>query len=102
MQLHLQMTMPHMLACYIINNDGTDGCCVHFVAREVSAVGNAMRLDGVIVSICVVFTSDQDNLSIRCLFHHNRGYVCARIVELSTTDASLHKLDVSLVYHFKI
>ena len=49
MQMHLRMTSPHKVACYTINEDGTDGCRVCFVAREVSAAGNATRLDGAIV-----------------------------------------------------
>jgi hypothetical protein len=87
MQMHLQMTAPHELACYTMNKDGTDGCHVCFVAREVSAGGNAIQLDGAIISICAVFTSDHYNRSMRHLFHHNRGYAHAKIVKLSTTDA---------------
>ena len=81
MQLHLQMMAPHELVCYTINEDGTDGSHVCFVAREVSAVGNATRLDGVIVCIVTVFMSD-NKCSMRRLFHHNPGYAYARIVEL--------------------
>ena len=43
MPLHLRMTALHKLACYNINEDGTDGCHVCFVAREVSAAGNAAQ-----------------------------------------------------------
>ena len=32
MQLHLRMTVPHELACYTMNKDGTDGCHVCVVA----------------------------------------------------------------------
>ena len=40
-QLHLRMMAQHKLARYNINEDGTDGCPVCFVAREVLTVGNA-------------------------------------------------------------
>ena len=80
MRLRLRMTTLHKLACYTINGDGTDGCRVCFVAREVSAAGNAAWLDGAIVCVVDVFTSDHENRAIRHLFHHNRGYAYARIV----------------------
>jgi hypothetical protein len=86
MQLRLRMTAPHELACYTINEDGTDIFHVCFVAREVSAAGNATRLDGAIVCIGTVFTSDHENRSVSCLFHHNCGYAYARIVELQKTN----------------
>ena len=86
MQLCLQMTVPYKLACYTINEDGTDGCHVCFVAPEVSAAGNATRLDGTIVCIVTVFTSDHKNRSMRRLVHHNSGYAYARIVELQKTN----------------
>ena len=52
------MTSLHEVACYTINEDETDGCHVCFVAREVLAAGNATWLDGGIVCIVSVFTSD--------------------------------------------
>ena len=86
MQLHLQMKAPHELGCYAINEDGTDGCRMCFVAREVSTVGNATRLDGVIVCIGTSFTSDHEHRSMRHHFHHNCGYAYTRIVELQKTN----------------
>ena len=80
MCLRLRMTAPHKLACYTINGDGTDGCHVCFVAREVLAGGNAARLNGAVVCVVDVFTSDHENSAIRRLFHHNHGYAYARIV----------------------
>ena len=68
MQLHLRITALHQIACYSINEDGTDGCRVCFDEREVSVVGTAARLDGVIVCIGTVFTSDHKNCSMRRLF----------------------------------
>ena len=86
MQLHLRMMVLHELTSYTINEDGTDGCRVCFVAWEVSAAGNATRLDGMIVCIVTVFMSDHKNRSMRHLFHHNHGYAYARIVKLQKTN----------------
>ena len=74
------MTAPHELACYTINGDGTDGCRDCFVAREVAAGGTAARLNGSVVCVVDMFTSDHENRAIRRLFHHNRGYAYGRIV----------------------
>ena len=56
MRLRMWMTAPHELVCYTINGDGTDGCRVYFVAREVPAGGNAARLNGTVVCVMDVFT----------------------------------------------
>ena len=80
MHLRLRMTAPHELACYTITGDGMDGCRVCFVAREVLASRNAARLNGVVVCVVDVFTSDHENRAIQRLFHHNRGYAYARIL----------------------
>ncbi len=80
MRLRLRMTAPHELACHTINGDGTDGCHVCFVAREVAADGNAARLNGAVVCVMDVFTSDYENRAIWRLFHHNRRYAYGRIV----------------------
>ena len=82
MQLCLRMTSPHKVACDTKSADETDGCYVCFVAREVSTAGNATQLDGTIVCIVSVFTSDHKNCSIRCLIHKNCKYAYTRIVEL--------------------
>ena len=86
MQLRLRIMAPHELACYTINEDGINGCRVCFVAWEVSAVGDANRLDGAIVCIGTVFKSDHENRSMRHLFHQKRGYAYARIVEFQKTN----------------
>ena len=82
MQLRLRMTSQHEVACYTISADRTDGCHVCVVAWEVLAAGKPAQLDGPVVSIVSVFTSDHKNHSSRHLFHHNRRYDYARIVEL--------------------
>ena len=80
LRLYLRMTAPHKLECYTINGDGTDGCHVCFVAREVSAGGNAARLNGTDVCVVDVFTPDHENRSVRQLFHHNHRYTYGQIV----------------------
>ena len=80
MRLRLRMTAPHELACYTINGDGTDGCRVCFVATEVAAGENAARLNGAVVCVVNVFTSDHENRAIWRLFHHNCRYAYGRIV----------------------
>ena len=80
MVLHLRMMVPHEVSCYTINDDGSDGCRVCFVAREYAAGENGCRLDGRMVCISEVFHCDDANRSMRRLFHHNRGYAYARFV----------------------
>jgi hypothetical protein len=36
-------------------------------------------LNGTVVRVVNVFTSDHENRAIRRLFHHNRGYAYGRI-----------------------
>ena len=59
--MHLQVTAPHELACYTMNDDGADDCDVCFVAWEVATGDNACRLDGATVSISAVFTPYDKN-----------------------------------------
>ena len=56
--LRLSMMVQLKLACYTINKDGTDHCCVGFVAREYVAGENVCWLDGAIVQITEVITLD--------------------------------------------
>jgi hypothetical protein len=80
MRLRLRMTAPHKLACCTMNGDGTDGYRVCFVAKEVSAGGNAARLNGAVVCVVDVFTSNHEDRTVRCRFHHNCGYMHGQIV----------------------
>ena len=80
MVLRLRMMVPHEVSCYTINNDGSDGCRVCFVAREYAARENGHCLDGCTVCILEVFKCDDANCSMRRLFRHNRGYANARVV----------------------
>ena len=51
MQLWLRIMAPGKLACYYIDSDGSDGCCVAFAAklrggREMLAIERGSCLDG--------------------------------------------------------
>ena len=82
MGLHLRLRsfVHHELACYTTNDDGSDGCCVCFTAREYAAGDNDLRLDGSIVKLTDVFTAEHENRSMRYLFHRNCGYAYAVVV----------------------
>jgi hypothetical protein len=80
--LRLRLVVRDQLACYTIRNDGTDGCRVCFAAREYAAGENGQRLDGAIVRITDVFTPESENSSVRRLYHHNRGYAYAVVLNL--------------------
>ena len=82
MVLHLRMMVPHEVSCYTINDDGSDGCRVCFVAREYAARENGQRLDGRTVCISEVIQCDDANRSMRRLFHHNLGYPYVQVVLL--------------------
>ena len=81
LRLHLHSFVRNNLVCYTINDDGSDGCHVCFTAREYAAGDNDCRLDGVIVKIMDVSSTDHENRSMCHLFHCNRGY--ASMVVLS-------------------
>ena len=79
--LRLRMTAPHELAGYTINTDGADGCHVCFTAREYAAGENCQRLDGALVQLTDVFHPEVANRSMRRLYHHNRGYAYAVVLQ---------------------
>ena len=68
------------LVGYIINDDGSEGYCICFAAREYAAGENDHRFNGAIVKIVEVFTADHSNSTMRHLFHHNRGYAYATVL----------------------
>jgi hypothetical protein len=52
LRIRLRTTkMANKLACYIIGSDGSDGCCVGFMAREYAVRDNGPQLDGAIIEI---------------------------------------------------
>ena len=84
MVLRLRMMVRDELARYTIQDNGADGCRVCFTSREFAAGENGRQLDGAIVRITHVFTPESINRSMRCLYHHNRGYAYANILSLSS------------------
>ena len=69
--LRQRMMVQNELACYSINIDSLDGCRICFTAREYAAGENGHLLDGAVVTITKVFTSDHENHTMQCLYHHN-------------------------------
>ena len=74
------------LACYTINSDGWDGCLVCFTTRECVTRDNHRLLDGAVVKITAVFTSDHENWSMQRLYHYNRGYAYAVVESVKTNN----------------
>ena len=82
--LRLRSFVRNELAGYTIHDDGSEGCHVCFAAREYAAGDNDRRLDGAIVQIVEVFTSNHPNSTMCHMFHHNRGYASAIVLSLAT------------------
>ena len=100
LRLCLRSFMEHELACYTINPDGSDGCCVGFAAREYAAGENDLCLDGMIVLLVEVFTADHDNRSMHRLFHHNRGYAYADVFCMAIVSFSSNKCKFFIKFYF--
>ncbi len=81
MVLRLRMYVRNELAAYSLNPDGSDGCRVGFASREFAAGPNGVRFDGSLVRLITVYTADHENRTARRLFHHNRGYAVAEVIE---------------------
>jgi hypothetical protein len=80
-RLRLRLTnAANELACYSIGIDDSDGCRVGFTAREYAARANGPRLDGAVVEIVSVFTTERENRSMRRLYHHNCSYACTIVL----------------------
>ena len=58
MELRLRMKVMDKMACYTIKPDGTDGCCVSFLAKEHATGDRGVMLNGAIVRIIEVFLPD--------------------------------------------
>jgi len=74
MLLRLQVMVPNELSCYIINRDGSDGCCVCFVVHEYAARENGHWLDGQLAIITDVFKCNDANCLMLCHHNHDYGY----------------------------
>ena len=86
------------LANYEVGEDGTDGCQVCFTAREFAIGGMAHRLDGCLLRIKEVFLPDSENSSVRVLYHCNRGYAYAEVVD----DLQLKKVSICVKLNSKL
>ena len=78
--LRVRMTAPEELACFVMGNDGKDGCHVAFLAKEYAAGERGLGLNGAIVRIMDVYLPDNKNRSACRLYHHNRGYAVGEVV----------------------
>jgi hypothetical protein len=81
MLVRLRLIESTHLAAHDVRGNGTDGCRVCFAAREYAIGPNAQLLDGVLLRITEVFLPDTANRSMRQLYHRNRGYAYAEVVE---------------------
>ena len=52
-----------------------------FTSREHAVGARGQMLDGVLVRLIEVFTSEHPNSYYRALYHRNRGYTLAEIVD---------------------
>jgi hypothetical protein len=74
------MTAPEELASFIMGDDGKDGCCVAFLAKEYAAGERGLGLNGAIVRIVDVYLPKNENRSACRLYRHNRGYAFGKVV----------------------
>jgi hypothetical protein len=81
MLIRLRLVDVSHLAGYEVMPDGSDGCRVCFAAREFVIGRRGQRLDGAMVRIVDMVTLDDANSARRALFHRNRGYATAEVVE---------------------
>ena len=72
---------PDELAVYFVQRDGSDGCRVGFTPREHAVGARGNMLDGVLVRVFEVFTPEHPNSHCRALYHRNRGYALAEMVD---------------------
>ena len=86
MLLHLCIMVHNELACYVVNPDGSDGCHVGFASREYGAGPNGKRFASVLVCLVAVYTPDHENRTACWLYHYNRGYAVAEVVQFSTAN----------------
>ena len=80
MVLCVWMTAPKELACFVMRDDGKDGCRVAFLAEEFAAGERGLGLNGAIVWIVDVYFPDNENRSAHRLYHHNCGYAVGEVV----------------------
>ena len=81
MKLCMRLVDKTHLAVYQVLPDGSDGCRVCFVAREFAVGARGQSLDGCMVMITEMVLPDDANSAKRHLFHRNRGYAIAKVLE---------------------
>ena len=79
MRLRLCLTPQHELACHIICNDDTNGCCVGYTFAQF-AIDHGAALNGAVIEISDVYTQHSSNSAERSMFWQNRGYALARVI----------------------
>ena len=82
MRLRLRLTPRGELACHVICNDGTNGCCVGYTFEKL-AENNGVALDGAIVEIFEVLTEQSTDSADRRKYWQNCGYALSHVVEYS-------------------
>lgn len=80
--LRLRLTPRGELACHVICNDGTNGCCVGYTFEKL-AENNGVALDGAIVEIFEVLTQQSTDSADRRKYWQNCGYALSHVVEYS-------------------
>jgi hypothetical protein len=63
LHLHLRSFVHHELTCYVMKDDGSDGCHFCFKTREYAAGNNDCQLDGAIVKLTDLFMAEHENRS---------------------------------------
>lgn len=86
MLLLLQMTVPHKLSCYAMNDDGTGGCCLCFITLEVAAGNNSCRLNSQLFALTVFMLELEHENCSQSLCCHNNGLAYTRAVEVVIID----------------
>jgi hypothetical protein len=81
MKLRMRLVDKTHLAAYQVLPDRSDGCRVCFAAREFAVGARGQSLDGCMVVIKEMVLPDDANSAKRQLFHRNRGYAIAKVLE---------------------
>jgi len=80
--VRLRLVEKVQLACYLVNMNGTGGCCICFAACEYASGETARLLDGLLLRITEVFLCDSPNKSMRALNHRNSGYAYTKTMDI--------------------
>jgi hypothetical protein len=81
MKLRMRLVDKTNLAGYKMRPNGSDGYRVCFAAREFAIGLRGQFLDGCTVVIKELVLPDDTNSAKRHLYHRNRGYAIAKVIE---------------------